>query len=366
MKDIKIGIITVQKTVNYGGMLQAFSSYKVMSRYGECELIDYENKHVKKNLSLIRLDFSPRGVLRSFKDILRVIPKKRAIDRFKRFFNQIEYSTPVTSETLGSLSGRYDYLLSGSDQIWNPTCMTSDGTLDKAYLLNFDNKAVKISYASSMGSYQPDNSYLNEMLNELNKFKSISVREADMVEKLKSLRLTMEHVVDPTLLLTAEEWLEYTGNTGLYNTKKKKRIVTYFLKKTALTTKTVKAVKELTNDIVRAISLDVHPGKYVDEHLNDIGPREFIREFYESDFIVTDSFHGVVFALIFRKPFLAVSHGYNINRIESLLLSIGSESRIITDERDLADVEILHDDTNYDELERLVTNSHKFINKSFS
>jgi exopolysaccharide biosynthesis predicted pyruvyltransferase EpsI len=187
-----------------------------------------------------------------------------------------------------------------------------------------------------------------------------------MVEKLKPLRLSMEHVVDPTLLLTAEEWLEYTGNSCVSKNKENRRIVTYFLKKTELTAKTVKAVKDLTNNIVRAITLDVDPGKYVDEHLNDIGPSEFIREFYESDFIVTDSFHGVVFALIFRKPFLAVSHGYNINRIESLLSSIDSESRIITDENALSNVQILQDIANYNELERLISTSHRFIKKSFS
>ncbi|TOP15144.1 polysaccharide pyruvyl transferase, partial [Vibrio parahaemolyticus] len=105
-------------------------------------------------------------------------------------------------------------------------------------------------------------------------------------------------------------------------------ILLYVIKKTPLLKQVINKLKEELNVKVILCEQGIHFDNVVDEHIRDAGPKDFISLFNNAKFVVTDSFHGTTFSLIFNKPFFSVSPGANVNRISSLLELVGLDSRI--------------------------------------
>jgi hypothetical protein len=335
---MKIALITIHYVSNYGAVLQAFATKQILSQYGEVETINYFNPNLPYQLDLIRFKSSIQGIKMLIHDILRLRYRTKLVKKFQKFLeSNLNLSKLVTQQDIqkGAIND-FDVYVCGSDQIWSPHIVSKDGELDPIYFLNFaNNKARKISYASSMGGHRFIGSKNEKKVKELLKgFTTISVRESSAQKDLSQLlKREVFHVLDPTLLLSMEEWLKALKIDKNYRSQKEDYILVYRVPKDPLLIKVVKFfVKQLGLKVV-LIEQALKPFVTADFHIRDAGPLEFIELFANASFIITNSFHGTCFSINFKKPFVAVSGGGG--RIESLLNLFGLKDRLINDEKDI-------------------------------
>ncbi len=342
---MKIALITIHCVNNYGAILQAYATQITFSKYGDVEIINYNNRHASRSFDLIRISASIHGVMGTIKDVLRFFPRRRAIRKFRQFIsnNVVQTSAYKASELMRGLAGTYDVYVAGSDQIWNPGCVSSNKVLDDIYFLGFTpGNSRKISYASSIGGHKF--SAAEELLVKkyLRKFGSISVREKSTQVYLQGLLgKPVQHVLDPTLLLDKTEWLRVAG-LGSEVIPDERYILLYTVPKVPLIKKVVEKFSKKFRIKVVAIDQGLTTGVKVDRQIRDAGPKEFLKLFACAEFIVTDSFHGVCFSINFERPFVAVSSKAHSNRIESLLNLVGLEDRLIDNELQIKDIKIEH------------------------
>lgn len=331
---MKIALITIHKVSNYGALLQAYATKVVLSKYGEVSTIDYNNGLLNKELKLIRFEASVHGIKKTIHDVLR-LPFYKLITRFKRFIrHNMNLTQELNAEDLNnSKLDNFDVYVCGSDQIWNPYIISFNEQIDPIFFLSFaPDNAVKFSYASSIGHYNFNNkekSYVKELLTG---FKSISVREKDGVEKIQNIfpDRKIKHVVDPTLLLSKNEWLKEFKLTK--HTPKEKYLLVYSVPRTELIKKAVQYFAKKLNLKIVSIDKMLIPLMKVDKHVRDAGPKEYIELFANASFIITDSFHGTCFSVNFNKPFVSISLGKRTNRIASLLSLLDLKNRIMYNE----------------------------------
>lgn len=340
---MKIALITIQNANNYGAILQVFAMQEVLKRYGDVDVLNYENRHISRSFDLIRFKFGFRGLLGAGKDVLRLFPRYRVINKFKEFINE---KINLTSELdyddlLNGKASNYDVYISGSDQIWNPLCVSEVKRIDRAYFLDFAPiGADKISYASSMGSYEYTDSEIVVVEKLLSSFKSISVREKNSQEYLGDLLgRTVEHVLDPTLLLSKYEWMSVLGMREGCDISDK-YILLYTVPKIPLIKSVVEFLSKKLGLRVLAIDQGISAGAEVDSQIRDASPVEFVEYFLNAEFVITDSFHGTCFSLNFNKPFVCVSSSMHKNRIKSLLDMVGLSGRLIEKASDIDKLDI--------------------------
>ncbi|HHP0481231.1 TPA: polysaccharide pyruvyl transferase family protein [Vibrio campbellii] len=331
---MKVGIITIHNVSNYGAVLQAYALKELVKTKYDVNVIDYDNRHVSKSLDYVRFGASVHSCLGMVKDIFRILPRVRVIPKFKSFISQEMDLVPYTADKIR----KYDVLVSGSDQIWNPACVSRDKTFIPEYFLSFASEAQKkVAYASSCGAYEYSPSEEKILNKYLDSYDALSTRESKASEYLSSLTgRSVMHVLDPTLLLKKSDWLERLGDNKF---RQGEYILLYVIKKTPLLKQVINRLKENLGIRVILCEQGLHFDTVVDEHIRDAGPRDFISLFNNAKFVVTDSFHGTTFSLIFNKPFFSVSPGANVNRISSLLEVVGLESRIIHNENSLQEID---------------------------
>lgn len=359
----RIGIVTTHNTNNYGAVLQTYALQEVASRYGDVKIINYDNRHISNSFDLIRFKPSVHGLLGMGKDICRLLPRRRVINKFMEFINVKLNVTRAcsTEELVKGAAGVFDCYIAGSDQIWNPACISGNGCLDPVYFLGFSPEgARKVSYASSLGSYIFSDQEKLKIKEYLSDFSVVSVRERGAQLLLQEvLGREVNHVLDPTLLLSKDEWLKGFGLPAQAR-RKEKYILLYTVPKVSLVRSVVESLSKRIGLKVVTIDQGLSAGAHVDEHIRDAGPLDFIRLFSEAEFVITDSFHGVCFSLNFGKPFVAVSPGKYANRIESLLSLVGLESRLVKSVADLVNFRI---DVDFKEAhEKLLTARRASIN----
>ncbi|QOX78541.1 polysaccharide pyruvyl transferase family protein [Trichlorobacter lovleyi] len=343
---MKIALITIHRTANYGAVLQAYATKLVLSRYGEVSTIDYDNRHLAHHLDLIRFDVSLRGIMMLAHDILRFPYRINAVSKFRKFIREnMNLTLKLTSkELLEGKAGDFDAYVCGSDQIWNPEIVSSDTKIDPIYFLSFAPKCrKKISYASSIGHHHYSDDEKQEVRKLLDDFEMISTRENDGVKKLAEVFPGREihHVLDPTLILSKEEWLEAFNFKS--QKQKEKYILVYSVPRTELIIKAVDFFAKKLGFKVVAIDPMLFPLTNVDKHIRTAGPKEFIELYANAEFVITDSFHGTCFAVNLGKPFVAVSPGSRANRIISLLTLLGINERLVTTESEFESISLILD-----------------------
>lgn len=373
---MKIGLITIHRANNYGAFLQAFATQESLKKFGDVEIIDYKNDKLESSFDLIRVNsLSLKGLLGSIKDILRILPRYRVINKFKLDINnKYNLSKRLDNADLHSYAkDNYNVLVSGSDQIWNPVCVSETDLLNPVYLLNFgDDNTKRISYASSMGAFEVDEKNSPLLIESLKKYKYISVREEERkVEIEKYINKPVVHVLDPTLLLNSSEWLSQFPEKSkrVNNLIKKKYILFYSVPKVKETRNVLDYFSKLTGYEIISIDQDIYPFYKADTKIRDASISEFLHLFNNAKYIITDSFHGVCFSLIFRKNFYAVSPGKLSNRITSLLSVIGLSDRLINGVDVLKENEINNINYNLNgienKIEKAVSNSKGFLHHAF-
>lgn len=337
---MKIAIVTVNRANNYGAVLQAYATQKVLSELGETYIIDYDNRYISFRLDLIRYHKS-LGLLANVKfiihDILRIFSRYKAVKKFNSFIlTYMNLTDKFSSKDLqNGKANEFDVYVCGSDQIWNPEIVTPQKKIDSNYFLSFANKnALKLSYASSFGHHKLTVNEQKQVKELLSEFTFVSVRESDAKDMLESFmdNKQINHVLDPTLLLDKQEWLDtfelkehnnYGDYILLYTAPRSellKKAVAYFSKKLGL----------------KVISIDqsFFPLANVDIHIKDAGPKEFIDYFANAKFVITDSFHGVCFSINFDKDFVAVAPGKKSNRLTSLINLLNLDNNLVSSEKE--------------------------------
>lgn len=309
MGKIKIGIVTLYDDNNYGNKLQAYALQRVFEKKSVVveQLIDDEKTFTIKVKKFLK------KLLNKKKNVLN----KERYGCFLEFNKNIKYAKVFKGalKTKMKKNIKFDKYIVGSDQVWNPGKKGIKGK----YLLDFTKSSEKYSYAASFGKSDIPSKFFKKYSKELSKFKRISVREKHGIDIIKKLDIKKEiaHTLDPTLLLTADEWKNIEKQPKSIN-KEEKYILLYFLGNMSL------EVKEKIESYSQRNGLKIINLMDKESSVYETGPSEFVYLIHNADLIISDSFHACVFSFIFKKPFIVLNRqqeGFNNmnSRIESFL-----------------------------------------------
>ncbi|MDP1624577.1 MAG: polysaccharide pyruvyl transferase family protein [bacterium] len=336
---MKIALITIHYANSYGGVLQAFALGKTLSRYGDVSIIDYKTPYISKTMRPIRLGLKPIDILRTVKDITRLLPRYRLIKKLKSFIKiHLNLTQAYKDSNISEIEKDYDVFVCGSDQIWNPIIVNGTNSIDEIYFLDFVHRKKKFSYAASMGSYHYEGKEIERLVYLLNQFDAISVRELDSCQYLSELlNQPVTHNIDPTLLLPASDWrsLLHIGESKY----SKPYILVYAFGKDLQIKKSVEYIAETLKLDVIAINQDVFINYKCKKHIRDASPEEFLNLFANASFIITNSYHGTAFSIIFNSPFVVTGISQTgINRIQNLLNLLDLSERMVYQKEKLPEV----------------------------
>lgn len=218
------------------------------------------------------------------------------------------------SDDLSSLNYDTDYFVVGSDQVWNP----SMNKVSSKFFLDFADKSKRVAYSPSFGiSKLDDHDTVEKYTQWINDIPYLSVRENEGAQLIKYLTGREAIVLaDPTMLLTRDEWLSVSEQAS--NRPDTPYLLTYFLG--GPTDETRLKLKEIANEKNMAV---INLGDITEKEIYETGPSEFLDYINNASAFFTDSFHGVVFSIIFQTPFVVYerqSSGPSMySRIETIL-----------------------------------------------
>lgn len=325
----KIVTITFHNANNYGAMLQTYALQKFLSKSYETEILNYDNKNISKPYKIFSL--SPKKFL---KDVISYKKNKKRFNNFNSFRKNLVLSRKFNDITdIKENYPKAHVYIVGSDQIWNPNIT---GGLDDIYCLNFGkNDFKKITYAASCGTVSNIKICEKSFIEKINGINNISVREKTLKEYIESItEKKVNVVVDPTLLLTKQEWENLKITDRII---KQKYIFVY----------SVSNANELLYDITNELSkITGYKIVYFDKYDlknnykykkisgYEYGPVEFLNLLYNSEYVVTTSFHGLAMSAIFNKIFF-ISLSSHPDRLLTLLETLELKNRIVTKKEDL-------------------------------
>lgn len=324
MNKKKVGVITFHNYDNYGAILQSYALQKKLRELGtHPEIMDYRCDYISNPFRLVNL--KKKGLFNYIYGAIGhicYIPRRRKCNQFRKL---MRYSEPVAAGKMQAVAGKYDIYIAGSDQIWDYKLTN----FDKSYFLDFVKPGKKkCSYAASIGEHLPPQEYQKDYAALLKNFDEILVREsygAEIVEELTGKK--PEVVCDPTLLLTADEWSSLLKEPK----KKKKYILVYQL---GINKKLVDFTRRLHEKTGLSIVYIPFPlvGLLKCSMKLAIGPAEWMGLFKNAEYVISDSFHGIVYSLLFNRKFFAMVNGHHMNRrVEQLLALTGLSHRTIDD-----------------------------------
>ena len=327
----KIATITFHSAHNYGSNLQAYALQEYIKKIsGEAysyEIINLRTDIQKQQYSLTKDNKFISRFVRKFvlKDFER--KNKKKFERFEKFINNnLQITKEFKSlEELNNANLKYDYLISGSDQLWNLRA----NDFDWAYFLEFANSGKKISYAASFGPKKMvwTEEEKNRVRKDLEQYKYISVREEGSQNNIRELLgKEVPIYMDPTILLTKDEWNKIVPKEKIY---KGKYILYYSLGQK-------KEDIELVNKISKILKMPVVTTRYAGrrelfkgfKQFYEVGPIEFLNLLENAELVLSSSFHGTIFSVIFGVPFFAIN-GLKDYRISTLLKKVKLENRSI-------------------------------------
>jgi hypothetical protein len=327
---MKVAIITITDGQNYGNRLQNYALQEVLKKFN----IEIETIRLLTYKDLSMLQKFKTMVKRIIKFIIKYhydsyIGKSKRIIAFNRFNEKyINFSNEKIRKNKipKNFSSRYEYFICGSDQIFNANFDIVAENI-KSHLATFAFPEQRIAYAASFGTDNVASGYEDIFASELSKFKNISVREnsgVDIVRKISG-RDDAQVVLDPTMLLTADEWKSIARKPSYIN--KGKFIVTYFL---GGRSEVMKAYLDRISNVFDAKVINLEIECLGDSSIENLdvfatAPDEFVWLIENAECILTDSFHATVFSMLFHKPFCVFDRtgfgkGNNMGgRIETLL-----------------------------------------------
>lgn len=330
---MKIALLNLPFDNNFGGNLQRYALITILKREGYD--IEHINLRINYQLPFYKLPYS--YTKRLFKKIflndkypilLEQYYKKESIKKNEKaelFYQKyIPHTQEITNKKKLSKLSKYDVYIVGSDQVWRKAMTRQLGLSTFFFDFIKDNSVIKIAYGASLGSDKNELSlkeikYLGKLYKQ---FKAVSVREHSAIQLLKGYQWNMPQaiqVLDPTLLLNKEDYINLIkvgktnacpGNLFCYildnNKEKEKKIQEISIQKS------LKPFK---------LQLD-----------GNVSIEQWLRSFQDAEYIITDSYHGLVFSIIFNKPFTLIKNEKRGNaRFDSLLKTLEIPTNDIID-----------------------------------
>jgi len=336
---METGILTFHRSINYGSVLQAWALQHVLRNNGiESLVIDYEPEKYKmlyESNAINALGFKSK--------VKKLLEFKRSTRKQHVYFDEFRNNRlRLTKEKYYYDTAHEDYkkfnnIITGSDQIWN----TSISDCDPIFFLPFGFKGHKIAYACSVNSGVPNQRFPKEWLIKwINDYSSISIREDSGVQKISNLtgRKDIVKLLDPTLLLKPDDYSELIGE----KIHKEKYIFMYNMWTRTEGLQLAKKVSERLNlpvytitnqmDLIRVFKNTQHRIKTDMKHTS---PEDFVTYIFYADYVITDSFHGTAFSIIFNRPFITINSRLetgeykNDERLNSALNMFGLQERFV-------------------------------------
>ena len=337
---MKIGIITFHWGTNYGGILQAYALQTFLSKKGyDVFIIDYKPNRYNKSFigyfnpmraiwfaALLKNVFKGKGTIASsfkhvFVDYLNDLIKENKL----QLFREKNLNTTVHYESLNELKKNppeFDFYVTGSDQVWNTFFTTQgEGQPTSTYFLDFGKARVKrIAYAVSFGCEEYPDEAKNIANVYMKNFSAISVRENSGASIVKDMGFENPIILpDPTLLLSASDYSNLIEGVSI---RKENEAFSYFLRDNN------KDIISLENYLKTKYNI-LNPAN----NLKPYSMEEWISGIKNASLVLTNSFHGVVFSIIFHRPFIVVlsnEDSSNMNdRFYTLLTNLKLKDRII-------------------------------------
>lgn len=344
---MKIAIISLPLLYNYGGYLQCYALMETLRQLGH-KVYYLQRENGKQS--------TPKRIINILKSICEHVGFGSIVYIFEQqtnsgLFYKTKYFREFTRKYIKTISPvlrstksvqayckkhNIQAYITGSDQIWRGSYSRS---VNDAFLGFAPKNAIKIAYAPSFGSdiWEFTKEQTDFIENQLNTFKAISVREKDgikLLEKNIKLNITPIVVLDPTLLLPKEHYLNIAKQVPyrkgvltyiLNNNEKKAHIISEFCKKRNLQSYSVINPKTNSNTIKGAQGYPIE---------------DWIAGFRDTNFVMTDSFHATVFSLIFNKPFWVFENETRGNsRLKNILKLFECDDRFISAQEDLNNID---------------------------
>ena len=341
---MKVGLITYHSAYNFGSVLQAYATQEVISNIiGNCEIINYRTAEQKRVYAIFKWDKGAKFIRSLVKNILIIPTYHNRVKRAKKYEEIIgklfNLSREVTKpQDVYSMWEQYDLIVSGSDQIWNKHSNEMENVsweYMKPYLLA-GYKGKKISYASSLTNMTDDE--IAYILPDIKAFDCISFREENTATKVRNdFNVENVSVLDPTFLLTREEWV---NKLSLMRQETSDYILFYVLSRRTEIKHMMSIVKKIgikTGKKVKMISplTTSFSGQDV-EILEEVDPIDFMNLIYNASMVVTDSYHGTILSVNLGKDVFSVCRGFpsDFRKID-VLNRLGMSTRIIQNIEDL-------------------------------
>lgn len=377
---MKIAVLTQPLGHNYGGLLQAYALQVFLTDAG-IDVTTLDRRTRRSRIKTYR-DYFKFG-LKLVRGRIKTIPtegrKLFVLANLEHFCSTKMKMSPLldSSAKLEShcKSQNYDAYLVGSDQVWRPRYSPN---LENFFLDFTENRrlsgAKRISYAASFGV---DNWELSEhetarCRHLINRFDAISVRESSAVTLCREkFGVEAQWVLDPTLLLAREHYEKLitkseasVSHSGIHyylldESRERRAIVKSAERALSYTSYSIKPIRTLQNTKLSEIASCQYPSI-----------EDWLRGFRDADFVVTDSFHGTVFAILFNRPFIAIGNKCRgMSRFTSLLSLLGLENRLVSSKNEVTN-QLVTASINWESvnclLKSLASESGTFLYKSLN
>ena len=355
----KVGILTFQDAHNYGASLQAYALKKYITDLGyDAKIINYHHQNLPYGSPRERE--IPEGA--SQEEIEKIkYSEKDYLERYDKFEKVIDDLVDHEKEILRHEDDLakldIDFWVSGSDQIWN-TDITVE--MNKGYFLDFPTKGKKITYAVSMGKSKLEEKFETDFKRVLENIDHISVREDALRDYAKSFTdKEVIRVVDPTLLLERDSYNSLVKENKI----KEKYLLLYTLVSDERLIKIAKRIAEEKNlKIIELNECKVKDSEF--EQVSNAGPEDFLTLIKNAEVILSNSYHGTIFSIIFGKEFYTLPMKNRNARMETLLNILGMSDRFISCAEDLDKIGAQDYKKGYERLDKEVKLSREFLNKA--
>ena len=368
---MKIGILTFHRARNYGAFLQSYALKSYLLSIGvNAFIVDYWPKGHEEMYKLFSLRkilnrlFKPLSLIRYIK--FSVLTFNEARIRKTKMDALVTKYLGVHSDVMFSSKKdlskvEADILFYGSDQIWWKSDMETYKGFDEVYWGEYVNSKIKkVSYAASMGCLNFSCKDIEFIKEHLKKFSDISVREQSVCELLTPLTsYKIKVVIDPVFLMPRSFWEE--------KCKKKVCSYNYVLFYNLLPTKEGRKLAEFLSVKYNCKVIEVTGQVVIDpthEKYQTADALELVSLIKNADFVVSSSFHGVAFSLLFEKQFYSIGLGGLAGRVQSLLSLTGLSDRVLKFAEQYSSLSLIDYNSVNPKLRKIIDSSKEFINKS--
>lgn len=316
---MRVGILTFHRAHNYGAVLQCYALQKVLKNLGhEVQVIDYRQPYIEDLYAvfswrrlfflLMRLHIKPVSYLKN------ITNREKSTLQYRHFRDcYLQVTKPCRSHAIPA----FDCYVIGSDQVWSLHCTQR---MDKVYWGQFEHPDASkiIGYGISVTQTSLKQIGAKIIQRYLTAFSALSFREKAVQEQIARMtKRKGELVLDPTLLLPANAWNELKGS-------EKEACVVVYLFKYRDNIK-MQGIDGRIERLAQSLDCDV-----MDLSDNTVAPEDFVAYFRSARYVITNSFHGVAFSLLFEKPLYVIRcHDALDERYVNLLTLVGGEKMLV-------------------------------------